>query len=104
MADQNKGKRGFAAMDQDKQRGIARRGGRAAHESGRAHEFSPEEAKMAGRKGGQIAHQKGAAHKFSPEEARVAGSKGGRAAHKGAARAEREGSAEPLSDKKELDR
>jgi general stress protein YciG len=83
MADQNKSKRGFAAMDQDKQRGIARQGGRAAHESGRAHEFSPEEAKAAGRKGGQIAHQKGAAHKFSPEEARIAGSKGGRATHSG---------------------
>lgn len=82
MIDQNKNKRGFAAMDQDKQRGIARQGGRAAHESGRAHEFSTEEAREAGRKGGQIAHQKGVAHKFSPEEARLAGSKGGRAAHR----------------------
>lgn len=82
MIDQNKNKRGFAAMEEDKQRGIARQGGRAAHQSGRAHEFSPEEAREAGRKGGQIAHQKGAAHKFSPEEARLAGSKGGRAAHR----------------------
>jgi general stress protein YciG len=82
MIDQNKNKRGFAAMDEDKQRGIARQGGRAAHQSGQAHEFSPEEAREAGRKGGQIAHQKGAAHKFSSEEARLAGSKGGRAAHR----------------------
>ena len=31
--------RGFAAMDQEKQREIARRGGRAAHQRGTAHEF-----------------------------------------------------------------
>lgn len=46
-------KRGFASMDPDKQREIARRGGRAAHEKGSAHEFSPDEARDAGRKGGE---------------------------------------------------
>jgi len=45
-------KRGFAAMDPEKQREIARRGGRAAHEKGTAHEFSTDEAREAGRKGG----------------------------------------------------
>lgn len=45
--------RGFAAMDQEKQREIARRGGRAAHQRGTAHEFTAEEAAAAGRKGGQ---------------------------------------------------
>ena len=45
--------RGFAAMDQQKQREIARKGGRAAHQRGTAHEFTPEEAAEAGRKGGQ---------------------------------------------------
>jgi general stress protein YciG len=45
-------KRGFAAMDAARQRAIAREGGRAAHRSGRAHEFSSEEARAAGRKGG----------------------------------------------------
>lgn len=44
--------RGFASMDPEKQREIARKGGRAAHEKGTAHEFTPEEAKEAGRKGG----------------------------------------------------
>lgn len=44
--------RGFARMDRDRVREIARRGGRAAHEAGTAHEFTPEEAKAAGRKGG----------------------------------------------------
>ena len=45
--------RGFAAMDAEKQREIARKGGRAAHEQGVAHEWSSEEARAAGKKGGQ---------------------------------------------------
>lgn len=45
--------RGFASMDPDKQREIARKGGRAAHEKGTAHEFTPDEARAAGRKGGE---------------------------------------------------
>jgi general stress protein YciG len=44
--------RGFAAMDQERQRAIASEGGRAAHRQGVAHEFSSEEARAAGRKGG----------------------------------------------------
>lgn len=45
--------RGFAAMDPERQREIASEGGKAAHASGRAHEFTSEEAAAAGRKGGQ---------------------------------------------------
>jgi general stress protein YciG len=45
--------RGFASMDVDKQREIARKGGRAAHEKKTAHQFTSEEAREAGRKGGQ---------------------------------------------------
>jgi general stress protein YciG len=40
-------------MDAEKQRRIASEGGKAAHRSGNAHEFTPEEAAEAGRKGGQ---------------------------------------------------
>jgi hypothetical protein len=40
--------RGFASMDPDKQRDIAAEGGRAAHASGNAHEFTSEEARRAG--------------------------------------------------------
>jgi general stress protein YciG len=40
-------------MDRGKQREIASRGGRAAHQKGTAHEFSSEEAAEAGRKGGR---------------------------------------------------
>jgi general stress protein YciG len=41
-------------MSPEKQREIARKGGRAAHEKGTAHEWTPDEARAAGRKGGQI--------------------------------------------------
>ena len=44
--------RGFASMDSSKQREIASKGGRAAHEKGTAHEFDASEARAAGRKGG----------------------------------------------------
>jgi len=40
-------------MDREKQREIASKGGRAAHAKGTAHEFTPEEARIAGRKGGE---------------------------------------------------
>jgi general stress protein YciG len=49
----NTSKRGFASMDAAKQREIASKGGRAAHAKGTAHEFTSEEARVAGRKGGE---------------------------------------------------
>lgn len=45
--------RGFASMDPQKQREIASKGGKAAHQQGVAHEFTSEEAREAGRKGGE---------------------------------------------------
>jgi uncharacterized protein len=45
--------RGFASMDEAKQREIASKGGRAAHQKGTAHEFTSDEARAAGRKGGE---------------------------------------------------
>ncbi len=44
-------------MDPDKQREIASRGGKAAHESGNAHEWDSEEARAAGRDGGKASHK-----------------------------------------------
>lgn len=41
-------------MDPEKQKEIASKGGRAAHEKGTAHKFTSEEAREAGRKGGQM--------------------------------------------------
>ena len=52
-----KKKRGFAAMSVEKQRELARKGGRAAHEKGTAHEFTVEEARAAGHKGGKTVSQ-----------------------------------------------
>ena len=49
-------KRGFASMDETRQREIASEGGKAAHEKGTAHEFTSEEAREAGRKGGEARH------------------------------------------------
>jgi general stress protein YciG len=77
-----KEKRGFASMDLQKQREIASKGGKAAHERGTAHEFDSSEAREAGRKGGKIAHEKGTAHEFTSDEAREAGRKGGQARSK----------------------
>ncbi len=71
-------KRGFASMSPARQREIASKGGRAAHEKGTAHEYTSEEAREAGRKGGKAAHAKGTAHRFTSEQAREAGRKGGR--------------------------
>jgi general stress protein YciG len=51
--DDERDERGFAAMDAERQREIASQGGRAAHQRGTAHEFTPEEARHAGRKGGE---------------------------------------------------
>jgi len=55
---QNKSNRGFASMDQNKQREIASKGGRAAHQKGTAHEWTSDEARAAGRKGGQASRGK----------------------------------------------
>jgi uncharacterized protein len=45
-------RRGFAAMDPNKQREIASKGGKASHERGTGHEWNVEAAREAGRKGG----------------------------------------------------
>ncbi len=50
--------RGFASMDRGKQKEIASRGGKAAHQKGTAHEWTSEEARQAGRKGGMASHRR----------------------------------------------
>ena len=49
---EGKSRRGFASMDPSRQKEIASKGGRAAHEKGTAHEWSSDEARAAGQKGG----------------------------------------------------
>ena len=68
--------RGFASMDDDKQREIASKGGKAAHERGTAHEFDSEEAREAGRKGGEAVSQ-------DREHMSEIGRKGGENSHGG---------------------
>ena len=65
-------RRGFASMDEAKQREIASRGGKAAHAQGRAHEFTQDEARAAGKRGGE---------KVASDRAHMAeiGRRGGRA-------------------------
>lgn len=48
-----RGNQGFASMSKEKQREIASKGGKAAHEAGTAHEWDSAEAAAAGRRGGQ---------------------------------------------------
>jgi uncharacterized protein len=55
-----KSRRGFAAMDPEVVREISRKGGKAAHEQGTAHEFTKQEARVAGRKGGLAPHRRSA--------------------------------------------
>ena len=76
MPNERKSKRGFAAMDANKQREIASKGGKAAHEKGTAHEFTPEEAREAGRKGGEAVSQ-------NREHMAAIGRKGGESSHGG---------------------
>ncbi|MBW4613410.1 MAG: KGG domain-containing protein [Desmonostoc vinosum HA7617-LM4] len=72
----NTSKRGFASMDEDKQREIASKGGHAAHEKGTAHEFTSEEAREAGRKGGETVSQ-------NREHMAEIGREGGKHSHSG---------------------
>lgn len=62
--------RGFAAMDRELVKAIARKGGLAAHAAGTAHEFSSDEARTAGRKGGTAPHARrgGARRPANPAE------------------------------------
>src|SRR5882724_12861791 len=61
--------RGFASMDRGKQRDIASKGGKAAHQKGTAHEWTSEEAREAGRKGGMASHRRKQEQQPSAEEA-----------------------------------
>jgi general stress protein YciG len=56
MEEQRPRRRGFAAMDRDRVKAIASKGGRAAHAAGTAHQFSSDEARVAGKKGGMAPH------------------------------------------------
>jgi general stress protein YciG len=64
-----KRRRGFAVMDPKLVSEISRKGGKAAHTAGTAHEFTTEEAREAGRKGGRATHAKRRARAEQPAAA-----------------------------------
>ena len=70
--------RGFASMERTKQREIASKGGKAAHQKRTAHEWTSEEARQAGRKGGMASHRRKQEPPETPEQ--QAGPVGGDAA------------------------
>jgi uncharacterized protein len=72
-------------MDRARQREIASKGGKAAHQKGTAHEWTSEEARDAGRKGGLASHRRRREQKEPGGEAAETG---------GASGPERETSAE----------
>lgn len=53
-----KQRRGFAAMDPEKRREIAGKGGKAAHARGTAHRWTSETGRAAGSKGGRTPRAK----------------------------------------------
>ncbi len=65
----SRARRGFAVMAVERVREIARIGGKAAHEAGTAHEFTSEEARLAGRKGGLAPHRPRTTSKQKPHAA-----------------------------------
>ena len=71
-------KRGFAVLSPEKKREIASMGGKAAHEHGRAHRFTSEEARAAGKRRHQLrmlaAAQAAAAQSASAQGAGAPGS------------------------------
>lgn len=87
-----KSRRGFASMDPARQRAIASRGGKAAHEKGTAHEWTSDEARDAGRKGGEV---------VSRDRAHMAaiGREGGEARGRSRARAIASATGERYSDR-----
>ena len=64
-------------MDPAKQREIASKGGKAAHQKGTAHEWTSEEAREAGRKGGMASHRRKQGGDEGPGESSGAQAAGG---------------------------
>ena len=82
MMDQpKKSNRGFAAMDPEKQRAIARKGGESVPHHKRSFARNHKLAAMAGRKGGQSVAPQDRSFSRDHELAAAAGRKGGEASH-----------------------
>jgi uncharacterized protein len=78
-----KTRRGFAAMDPERQRAIARKGGQSVPDEKRSFSQNPELAAKAGRKGGQNVNPVKRSFSRDHTLASEAGRKGGHASHSG---------------------
>lgn len=78
-----KSNRGFASMDRDKQRAIARKGGESVPNEKRSFSQNPALASQAGRKGGQSVDPEKRSFSQDHGLAAQAGRKGGHASHGG---------------------
>ena len=76
-----KSTRGFASMDPEKQRAIARKGGESVPNDKRSFSQNPKLAAEAGRKGGQRVDPEKRSFSQDPKLAAAAGRKGGHASH-----------------------
>jgi general stress protein YciG len=83
MEQQVKKKRGFASMDPEKQRAIARKGGLSVPSEKRSFSQNADLAASAGRKGGQSVDPEKRSFSRDPSLASKAGAKGGHASHGG---------------------
>jgi uncharacterized protein len=76
-----KSKRGFASMSPEKQREIARKGGKSVPAEKRSFSQNADLAAAAGRKGGKAVDPKKRSFSRDPALASQAGAKGGHASH-----------------------
>jgi uncharacterized protein len=83
MQTPRKSNRGFASMDPEKQRLIARKGGKSVPDEKRSFSQNPELAAKAGRKGGQSVNPDKRSFSRDHSLASEAGRKGGHASHLG---------------------
>jgi general stress protein YciG len=81
MQEAKKSNRGFASMDPEKQRLIARKGGQSVPDEKRSFSQNPELAAKAGRKGGQSVNPDKRSFSRDHVLASEAGRKGGHASH-----------------------
>lgn len=90
MPETKKSNRGFASMDPEKQRQIARKGGQSVPNEKRSFSQNPALAATAGRKGGQSVNPDKRSFSRDHALASAAGRKGGHASHSGGVKSETE--------------
>lgn len=96
MTRKKKSTKGLASADAATRKRVSAAGGKAAHASGNAPEFTGETARKAGARGGKAAHANRTASAFTSEQARAAARKS--AEVRRAKKAARESASTPVRD------